>query len=210
MFDKVLLIIAFVPLKSRAAKEDFVGIIHSVCILLLYTERKADTLGSFPLCFSQRLQTRTNRGDLDQFRQTMAQAQTVQEPEQREERDSRREDKATASAREELFSSVSSVTSVKVSSSTAQQRGKRAYIRKVPHAREPPPVRINLAHRAEAQVPPAAGEDVHVPVRPAGIERKFPTLLVEQFLRGVGAGAWPRGPVSLQKARLPDEPQLHA
>jgi hypothetical protein len=40
MFDKVLLIIAFVPLKPGAAKEDFVGIIHLICILPSYTEGK--------------------------------------------------------------------------------------------------------------------------------------------------------------------------
>jgi hypothetical protein len=37
MFDKVLLIIAFVPLKLSTAKEDFVGIIHCSCILPSYT-----------------------------------------------------------------------------------------------------------------------------------------------------------------------------
>src|SRR5271156_5743971 len=46
-------------------------------------------------------------------------------------------------------------------------------------------MRVNLRHRAQSEVPPAAGEDEHVPVRPAGIERKFPALLVEQLLCGV-------------------------
>ena len=40
MFNKVLLIIAFVPLKTRAAEEDIAGIIHLQCILPSYTQGK--------------------------------------------------------------------------------------------------------------------------------------------------------------------------